>query len=90
MIGDFNVYDDEADTEWKYPTYSFGYTDNEGKSAEMIVGGPDYARWEPIMASFIDFLEVSGYRGVKERVAIPEIFASREWRGPTFKPEKEL
>jgi len=77
-------------SEWVYPTYSFGYTDNEGKSAEMIVKGPDYMYWEKIMASFIDFLEASGYRGVKERVAIPELFASREWSGPVFNPEESL
>jgi hypothetical protein len=77
-------------SEWTYSTYCFGFTDNEGKSAEMIVGGPEYARWEQIMASFIDFLEVSGYRGVKERVAIPKLFASREWSGPVFNPEESL
>ena len=77
-------------SEWTYPTYSFGYTDNEGKSAEIIVGGPEYSRWEPILASFIDFLEVGGYRGVKERVAIPELFASRKWTGPVFNPEESL
>jgi len=73
-----------------YPTYSFGYADNEGKSVEMIVGGPDYMYWEKIMASFIDFLEAGGYLGVKERVAIPELFASREWTGPVFNPEESL
>ena len=77
-------------SEWTYSTYSFGFTDNEGKSAEMIVGGPEYCRWEQVMASFIDFLEASGYRGVKERVAIPELFASRQWSGPTFNPEESL
>ena len=86
MSDDFN---DDA-SEWTYSTYSFGFTDNEGKSAEMIVGGPDYVVWEKIMASFIDFLEASGYRGVKERVAIPELFASREWTGPVFNPEDSL
>lgn len=70
-----------------YSTYSFSYSDNEGKSAGMIVGGPDYVVWEKIMESFIDFLEASGYRGVKERVAIPELFASSTWTGPTFNPE---
>lgn len=81
---------DNNDTAWKYPTYSFGFTDNEGKSAQMIVGGPEYSRWEPIMASFLDFLEASGYRGVKARVAIPEGFASEQWSGPVFNPEDQL
>lgn len=88
MIGDFNTSEDAS--EWTYSTYSFGFTDNEGKSAEMIVGGPDYVRWEQVVASFIDFLEVSGYKGVKERVALPERFASSKWTGPTFNPEDSL
>jgi len=77
-------------SKWVYPTYSFGYADNESKAAEMVVGGPDYMCWEALMISFIDFLELSGYRGVKERVALPELFASRKWTGPVFNPEESL
>ena len=77
-----------TDNNETYSTYSFGYTDNEGKEATMIMGGPDYVVWVQLMDSFIDFLEATGFIGVRERLALTANSPSADkWRGPTFTPE---
>jgi hypothetical protein len=70
--------------------YSFSFTDCTNETHTSIFENTDSDRWVSMLEDFVNFLEASGFHGVRERIRVPRSFATdAEWTGEFFDPEED-
>lgn len=70
-------------------TFTFSAADFEGRKNAFKVYD-EGVQWPVILNDFLEFLEYTGYVGVRKRVSIQESpFMEHCWNGPTHEGTKE-
>jgi hypothetical protein len=74
--------------------YSFSFTDCNGETHTSTFENTESERWVAILDDFVNFLEASGFSGVRKRIrvaAFPEWvgFEDTDWSGEFFDPEED-
>jgi hypothetical protein len=73
--------------------YSFSFTDCTNETHTSTFENTDSDRWVSMLEDFVNFLEASGFHGVRARIrgATPHVWAAHlddEWSGKFFDSEE--
>ena len=73
--------------------YSFSFTDCTNETHTSIFENTDSDRWVSMLEDFVNFLEASGFHGVRERIRVSSdwggSYGDEEWSGKFFDPEED-
>jgi hypothetical protein len=72
--------------------YSFSYTDCTNETHTSTFENTDSERWVSMLEDYVNFLEASGFHGVRERIRVAAFpshigFIDDDWSGEFFYPE---
>jgi hypothetical protein len=72
--------------------YSFSYTDCTNETHTSTFENTDSERWVSMLEDYVNFLEASGFHGVRERIRVATFpshlgFIDDDWSGEFFYPE---
>jgi hypothetical protein len=72
--------------------YSFSFTDCTNETHTSTFENTDSDRWVSMLEDYVNFLEASGFHGVRERIRVVAFaphtdFVDDDWSGEFFYPE---
>jgi hypothetical protein len=72
--------------------YSFSYTDCTNETHTSTFENTDSERWVAMLEDYVNFLEASGFHGVRDRIRVQAFprdlnFIDDDWSGEFFYPE---